>query len=133
MSAQTNVEAFLGRVRDWWRSSSELGALDSGEVDRIARDLGMTADDLRDLAARGPDAAHLLYDRMRALGITAEDVERNAQGLMRDLERTCTCCEDKGICGRDLANSPDDPKWQNYCPNAFSLTSLAQLKGRLPT
>ena len=70
----------------------------------------MTADDLRDLAARGPDAAHLLYERMRALGITADDVERTAQGLMRDLERTCACCNDKGTCGRDLANRPGRPQ-----------------------
>jgi hypothetical protein len=132
MSAHTSVETLLGRVRDWWRTSGELGAMDRQELDRIAHDLGMTSDDLRDLAARGPDAAHLLYDRMRALGISRDDVEHAAQGLMRDLERTCSCCTVKGDCERDLADRPQDSTWQGYCPNAVSLESLAKLKGRFP-
>jgi uncharacterized protein YjiS (DUF1127 family) len=132
MSAHTSVETLLGRVRDWWRASSELGTMDRHELGRIAHDLGMTGDDLRDLAARGPDAANLLYERMRALGISREDVERTAQGLMRDLERTCACCTDKGTCKQDLASRPDDPKWQHYCPNSITLESLTQLKGRFP-
>jgi hypothetical protein len=132
MSARTAVENLLGRVHDWWRTSGELGSLDRHELDRIAHDLGMTSDDLQDLAARGPDAAHLLYERMRVLGLSKDDVERAAQGLMRDLERTCSCCAVKGECEQDLASRPGDPEWQRYCPNAVSLESLAKLKGRFP-
>jgi hypothetical protein len=130
MSAQSNAETLLGRVRAWWRATNELRSLDSHEVDRIAQDLGMTADDLRDLTARGPDAAHELTERMRALGITPDDVERSAQGAMRDLERTCACCNDKGVCDQDLADNPGDPRWQRYCPNATTLTSVAEAKSK---
>jgi hypothetical protein len=132
MSAHTAVETLLGRIRDWWHMNHELGTVDRHELDHIAQDLGMTGSELRDLAARGPDAAHLLYERMRALGISKEDVERAALGLMRDLERTCACCNDKGVCEQDLAKRPGDPKWQRYCPNAISLQSLTQLKDRFP-
>lgn len=132
MSAPNAIENLLGRVRDWWRTSGELGSMDRQELGRIAHDLGMTSDDLQDLAARGPDAAHLLYERMRALGLSRDDVERAAQGVMRDLERTCSCCNDKGTCEQDLASRPEDPKWQSYCPNAVSLKSLVKLKGRSP-
>ena len=31
-----------------------------------------------------------------------------------------------GRCARDLATSPDDPAWQQYCPNEQTLTSLAR-------
>ncbi len=51
---------------------------------------------------------------------------------MRDLERTCSCCNDKGTCEQDLASRPENPKWQSYCPNAVSLESLVKLKGRSP-
>jgi hypothetical protein len=132
MSTRTAVENLLGRVQDWWRTSGELGAMDRQELDRIAHDLGMTSDDLTDLAARGPDAANLLFERMRALGISKNDVDHAAQGLMRDLERTCSCCTVKGGCERDLADRPEDPRWQSYCPNAATLQSLAKLNAEQP-
>ena len=30
---------------------------------------------------------------------------------MRDMERTCACCDEKGVCEKDLAARPDDPAW----------------------
>jgi hypothetical protein len=124
------VETLLVRLRDWWRARTELGGVDRREVDRIAEELGMTADDLRDLVTRGPDAANLLHERMRVLGLSRADVEHAAHGLMRDLERTCACCNEKGTCDEDLKRRPDDPHWTDYCPNAVSLQSLAHLRKR---
>jgi hypothetical protein len=69
---------------------------------------------------------------MRALGITRADAERAARGLMRDLERTCSCCTDKSVCKKDLAVHPQDPGWKAYCPNAVSLESVQAMKGRFP-
>lgn len=132
MSTHTAVEALLTRVRDWWRTHNELAGMDKQELGRIAGELGMTGDDLRELVARGPDAAHLLYERMRALGVSRSDVERSAHGLMRDLEKTCACCNEKGVCQKDLARRPDDPAWKDYCPNAISLEALTKLKSQYP-
>lgn len=126
------TEDFLSRVRAWWQRYDELKDMDRGELDRIAADLGMTARDLQDLAARGPDAAALLYRRMAALGLSRSDVERAALGLVRDLERTCSCCNHKGVCEKDLAIRPEDAAWESYCPNAISLDSVAGTKGRFP-
>jgi len=123
---------FLSRVREWWRRRAELDAMDPAELERMASDFGMTGNELKDLAARGPDAANLLYERMRLLGLTRADVERAAHGLMRDLERTCACCSDKATCELDLAARPDDPAWEGYCPNALGLTGVKMLKGRFP-
>jgi hypothetical protein len=92
----------------------------------------MTGPELKDLAARGPDAAHLLHERMHVLGLTKVDVERVAQGLMRDMERTCACCGEKRVCEKDLAAQPDDPSWGGYCPNAVALTAVKIAKGRFP-
>src|SRR5262245_45043676 len=102
----TAVHHVLSHLRDWWRRRSELDTMDPEELGRIARDLGMTSPELKDLAARGPDAARLLYERMQVLGLTKADVEQVARGLMRDMERTCACCDEKGVCEKDLATRP---------------------------
>jgi hypothetical protein len=122
------VETLLTRVRDWWRRRNELGGLDDKEVQRVAAELGMSTNTLEDLVQRGPDAAHNLYERMRALGLSKADVEAAAQGVLRDLQRTCACCNEKSTCERDLAERPQDPVWKGYCPNAVTLEALAKLK-----
>ncbi len=130
---QTSQTAhFLARWREWWRRWHELDNLDHKELERMAGEFGMTGQDLEDLVARGPHAADLLYERMSALGIGRTDVERIARGLMRDLEKTCACCNEKGVCEKDLAKRPDDPAWKAYCPNAISLESVRNAKGRFP-
>jgi hypothetical protein len=133
VSTHTAVETLLVRVRDWWRRHDELSGVDPKELGRVAADLGMSTNALKDLAARGPDAANLLYERMLALGISRADVDSAANGLMRDLQRTCACCNEKGTCEKDLEACPSDPVWKRYCPNAVTLESLARLKVHLPS
>jgi hypothetical protein len=130
MTGHGAVEGLLARVRDWWRRQNELSLLDPKEVGRIAGDLGMSSDTLKELVARGPDAANLLYERMRALGISKTDVDHAAWGVMQDLQRTCACCNEKGVCEKDLVEHAADPVWKSYCPNAVTLDALAKLKGR---
>jgi hypothetical protein len=99
-------------------------------LDGLLRIWRISTDTLRNLVARGPDAANLLYERMRALGISKVDVDKAAEGVMQDLQRTCACCNEKGVCEKDLAERPDDPVWKSYCPNAVTLESLSELKAR---
>jgi hypothetical protein len=119
----------VSHLRDWWQRLTELSRLEPDELGRIARDCGLTSQELKDLVACGPAASNLLYERMRALGLTTADVERAAFGLMRELRRTCAFCGDKAVCARDLAARPDDPAWKGYCPNAIDLTSVATAQG----
>jgi uncharacterized protein YjiS (DUF1127 family) len=130
--ALTAAHQFLTRLREWWRRRSELETMDPEELELIAKDLGMTGRELKELAARGPDAAHLLDERMRVLGLTRADVERVVRGLMRDMERTCACCDEKGVCEKDLAARPGDTAWEGYCPNAVALTGAKIIKGHFP-
>jgi hypothetical protein len=130
MSGSASIESLLTRVRDWWLRQNELSGLDPKELQRVAGELGMSAVALEDLVVRGPDAANQLYERMRALGLSKSDVETAAEGVLRDLQRTCACCNEKGRCEKDLARRPDDVVWKDYCPNAATLASLARLKDR---
>lgn len=126
------ADRIFSRWREWWRRGDELRNLDRHELDRIAADLGMSARDLEDLVSRGPAGADLLRRRMAAMGLATADVERLAQGLMRDLQKTCTCCNEQSVCEKDLARQPDDPCWKDYCPNANSLEAIKGSKGRFP-
>jgi hypothetical protein len=128
MDSPGAVETLLTHLRDWWRRQSELSYLDDKELGRVAGELGMSATALEDLVERGPEAAHNLYERMQALGLSKADVDAAAHGALRDLQRTCACCNQKGVCEKDLAKRPDDPVWKSYCPNAVTLETLAKLK-----
>ena len=121
---------FLAQLREWWQRRTELASIDRTELQRMAQEFGMSVRELKELAARGPQAADLLGERMRALGIARADVEDVARGLMRDLERTCACCDGKDACRHDLVQRPDDPAWRDYCPNATSLESVRRAKSR---
>jgi hypothetical protein len=123
----------LARWRTWLRCRSELDTMPPEELAHLARDLAMSGPELKALAARGPDASHLLYERMHVLGVTKDDVEQVAPGLMRDLERTCTCCADKATCKRDLTAWPENTCWGGYCPNAEALTAVRIAKERCPS
>jgi hypothetical protein len=124
------AENFLTRLRAWWQHRNELGGIDPNELERMAGEIGMSGLNLQHLAAQGPGAADLLLERMDTLGVTRDDIERVSRGLMRDLEKTCSCCEEKGACGHDLAARPDADAWKAYCPNAISLDSVKRAKGR---
>jgi hypothetical protein len=100
------VGTLLSRLRDWWRTQDQLGLLDSQELGRVAWDLGLSEDALRDLVARGPDAVHLLYERMQVLGLSKADVDLAAHGVLRELQKTCALCNEKGMCEKDLARRP---------------------------
>jgi hypothetical protein len=127
---QAQALGLIVRLTEWWRRRNELSALAPEEVERMAHDAGFTADDLRALIMKGPGAVDLLYGRMEALGLARSDVERLAPGLMRDLEASCSCCGNKQQCEHDLAHSPEDGKWSDYCPNAASLEAIQRTKGR---
>jgi hypothetical protein len=127
--ASSAVHRLMARIAEWWRRD-DISGLPADEVDRVAHDLAMAPDMLREIAAKGPGAADLLYERMAALGVYRADVDRIAVGLMRDLERDCACCADKAACAEDLANRPHDPRWTGYCPNAATLQALERTRGR---
>ena len=130
MTSHTAVEALLIRIRDWWQRHNELSGLGPKELERVASELGMSVSALEDLVERGPDAANRLSERLHALGLSQADVENAADGVMRDLQRTCACCNEKGHCERDLLRRPEDAHWQSYCPNATTLDAVVRLKNQ---
>ena len=121
-----NLQRLVEGLRVRWRQRGELAGLDRAELDKLASDLGLTAGEVQHLVDLGPDASALLHRRLSVLGITRADIERVAPGLMRDLERTCSCCGEKHACRSDLDARPGDPAWRDYCPNATAIESVGK-------
>jgi len=129
-----NPLSLINEMRQWWRSwreanspFSELICCGEYEVERMARDLGMSVSELRKVAAQGPEAADLLVRRMAVLDLDRNEVAATAPGTFQDLQRVCTLCENHRRCARDLGRDPADPGWEDYCPNVATLKLMDAL------
>jgi len=132
-SAKTHpaFSSFVAAVRGWARqrrlsrlTRKRLFACDSDEIARIAHDVGLSTQELRHMAALGPNAAKLLFERMAVLHLDADALTERQPSTIRDLQRLCSSCAVKKRCQRDLVLIPDDPDWRQYCPNADTLGAL---------
>jgi hypothetical protein len=123
-------EAISRWWRDWTRrrsAGSELRCCGQDEVERIARDVGVSAAELSKLVSRGPEAADFLLRRMAALDLDLNEVARAERRTFQDMQKVCTLCESRRQCARDLAHDSADTAWQSYCPNATTLMALNAL------
>ena len=89
----------------------------------LMRNWASATNNLTDFVANGPEAANLLYERMRVR-------RQGCPGVMWDLERTCGCCNKEGVRAKDVAERPDHTGWQSYWRNAFTLDAFLKLKSR---
>ena len=124
-------------VSQWWRewirrgsARFELKCCGDEEVERMAKDIGLSSSELRRLANLGPDSADLLLRRMAALDLDRKEVSQTEPRTFRDLQRVCTMCNHHRRCGRDVARDSADPAWKDYCPNAATLMALNALPWR---
>jgi hypothetical protein len=75
------IKALSQWWREWTTKSSarlELKCCGEEEVERMAKDIGVPASELRTLANRGPDSADLLLRRMAALDLDRNEVSRTS-------------------------------------------------------
>jgi len=114
-------------VRRWQLTrmhSHELEALGFEEVEAIARDIGVSDELLKSLAARGPGAGVELSKLMQALSLDATEVARKDAALMRDMSIACSGCQEVGYCRRDLEEGTASSNFTQYCPNGDTLREL---------
>lgn len=110
---------------NWVRESSLFSC--EGELERTAKDVGISVSEFRRLASLGPESADLLRRRMAALQLDRNEVSAVEPGTLQDLQRVCTMCESHRRCARDLARDAAIPAWKDYCPNAATLIALDAL------
>lgn len=123
--------SILGKVLDWyhgaratWAKLEDVDSLSPDEITWMAQDAGLTHKQFLKLIRQPDGAAGLLHVRLKALGLDPEDIRRLSPLLLGDLQRTCACCQDKERCADDMADDPNAPGWENYCPNSGTLRTL---------
>jgi transcriptional regulator with XRE-family HTH domain len=126
------IPAFEKLIRtfgDWMkqrRELNELRQLSTAEFDRIAGELRVSPADLNQLVHQGPHAADELPELLKALGIDEPALARTQPLVLRDMERVCALCHDKGQCDRDLAAGTAAEHYRGYCLNASTIDLLGQ-------
>lgn len=125
------VEMVLEAIADWvskYRNAvglnNELGQCSPDEVMRIANDLGVPANQLRELASKGPGAADLIQKMLVALNVDPKAIAMTNPLVMRDLQRLCITCGDKTRCAHELAKGTAAENFREFCPNALTLDAL---------
>ena len=122
-----SLQAVFRRWRERFGRDGDLDLCEPSEKEQIARDIGVSSDELRQFAKCDSHAADLLQERMTALDLAPDEVARVSPETMRDMQRLCTLCKKHRRCSRDLARNASDPVWKDYCPNLETLTSLDAL------
>ena len=118
------IAAIAGWCRRWASRSSCSGLEDCapGDIDRIARDLGLTLGDLR--ALERTDEPLLLPQMLAELHIEATGLARSEPAVLRDLHRVCSLCDCKRRCKMELAEGDAAATYEAFCPNALTLKAL---------
>jgi hypothetical protein len=131
MTAQSKpyplFDTLVTTFNDWLkhrREMNELRQLNSSEFDRIAGELRVSPDDLNELVRQGPHAADELPRMLKALGIDEDMLARTQPLVLRDMERVCALCHQKGECIRDFAAGTAAEHYEEYCPNAPTIDVL---------
>jgi transcriptional regulator with XRE-family HTH domain len=131
MTAQSKpfpvVAILIDTFSDWLKHRRELNQLrqlNRSEFDRIASELQVSPGDLNELVRQGPHAADELPKLLEILGIDQEALARTQPLVLRDMERVCSLCHQKGECDRDLAAGTSAEHYQGYCPNAGTIDVL---------
>jgi hypothetical protein len=129
------VDFVVNAIADWvnkYRSMhamhNDIGECSPEDVMRIATDIGITAAELRALAAKGPGAANLLEKLLLQLYVDPAQLAKANPAVMRDLQRLCVVCGQKARCQHELQSGTAAEHYREYCPNAFTLDALFKQK-----
>ncbi len=125
------VEGILSAIADWvnkYRNAfglqDQLGLCRPEEVMLMAKDLGVTPEQFRELARKGPDAADQLTKILIALHVDPNKLAHADPIALRDMQRLCTTCGDKRQCEHALADGTAAEHFREFCPNAVTLDTL---------
>ena len=121
----------LGAVADWVNryrrriaNRNVFRGCSADEVQQVAKELGLTAAELRGIARKDEGAADNLQRMLLALDVDPDKLEKTNPAVMRDLQRLCVSCAHKSRCQREVASGGADAHFHEYCPNAFTLDAL---------
>lgn len=124
-------------VADWVRryrsalvGNDQLTKLDGSQVAAIAKDLGITAGQLSELASKGDHATAPLQELLAGLGVDPKEFEKIDIRVARDMQWLCVNCNDRSQCNFDLSIGIAATTFREYCPNAVTIDEVFNLTAR---
>ena len=137
LPSYTLVESALKAIADWvtrFRNATgfnnEFGMCGPDEVMRMAKDIGVTPNQLQELVRKGPDSANLLKSMLVALHVDPKIIADMDPLVMREMKWLCITCNNKKRCEHELAKGTATEHFHEFCPNAVSMDELLNQKGQ---
>ena len=117
----------IDALAPWMNGDVDRAALTphrDNELDRLARDLDISAGELHYLINSAPDCDIIQLSAMlKARGIDESSRGRFEPALLRALRRQCAKCPVVGKCRYSLDQSMAAQHYEQFCPNAAALTA----------
>ena len=112
------------------RARTEIDRLGHAELERIARDVGLSPLAFRSLEHESGGWIRLLEMRLRQYELEKSLLESNCPSVVRDLEQTCARCGSAARCKKDFARSAGNDAISVYCPNTHTLDAVKAERDR---
>lgn len=128
MSA-TETPNLPNRLLDWIKDriarDNELATLARADFDQLARDIGVTDADLRDVIPHIGDHSELMDQMIRARGLDPAQMKQSLRSVMRDMEVTCARCGASRTCRRAL-EAGTAAEFHDFCGNSPVIDQLLE-------
>ncbi len=125
-----SIAGWVNRYREILGRTNDLERCSRDEVMQIAKDLGVSANELREMVKKGPHAADLVQKMLVALNVDPKAIANSNPLIMRDLQRLCINCADKNRCASELEKGTAAEHFHEFCPNALTLDAFFEPKDR---
>ena len=127
------VADWVTRYRHSLKSSRQLDAIGPDEVAAMARDIGITATQLRELSSKGDHATASLRNLLIALKVDPKEFGKTDPHIAREMQWLCVHCSNKAQCTFDLSIGIAATTFRNICPNAIAIDEIFGLKAEKTT
>ena len=120
----STIASWINKYRQITGAHDEFGQCSPEDVSQIAKDLGVSKNELRSLAAKWPGSGDLVEKMLLALHVDPQVLASEQPAVMRDLKRLCVVCGQKSRCAHELKDGTAEGHFHEFCPNAFTLDAL---------
>lgn len=128
-----DIGSILRTLFSQWRDAQaaragldELEACDPELVAGIARELRLPVTELREAIAKGAGSDQLMARMMATFGLDAETIRTDMPAVLRDVEISCSRCNAKGRCNRELDAGTAAQNAPDFCPNVATFEAIAR-------
>jgi len=118
------VANWINRYRDTLNRHNEFEKISPDQVMAMAKDIGITPAQLRELASKQPGAADMLKRLLVALGVDPKKLDDIDVRIARDMHWLCATCNNRTRCKHELAAGTAAENFREFCPNAIDLDAL---------